>query len=151
MFDITQFRQEILSPALDALQIRSLHLKELLVFTCAVESAGGTYVRQDKGSGLGIFQMQPSSFTDLWATYIIRKPDILNLISLNLGVYRMPQPTEMICNLSLAVAMCALFYKSKNAIPEDSEPETLFEIYNHFYKMKDKDFCMKAYKKFTKI
>lgn len=150
MFDITQFRQEILSPALDALQIRNLHLKELLVFTCAVESAGGTYVRQDKGLGLGIFQMHPSAFTDLWTTYIIRKPDILNLISINLGVYRVPQPNEMISNLSLAVAMCALFYKSKNAIPEDSEIDSLYDIYNHYYRMKDKDFCVKAYKKFIK-
>ena len=53
MFDITQFRQDILSPALDALQIRGENLKELLVFTCAVESGGGTYVKEIQGGGGG--------------------------------------------------------------------------------------------------
>ena len=49
MFDITQFRADILTPTLEALQFREIELKELLVFTCAVESAGGTYVKQVKG------------------------------------------------------------------------------------------------------
>jgi hypothetical protein len=65
MFDITQFRADILTPTLEALQFREIELKELLVFTCAVESAGGTYVKQVKGPALGIFQLEPNTFTDV--------------------------------------------------------------------------------------
>ena len=46
MFDITQFRQWIVRPALADLQLQSAAFEELLIFTCAVESNGGTYVHQ---------------------------------------------------------------------------------------------------------
>jgi hypothetical protein len=152
MFDITQFRADILTPTLGALQFREIELKELLVFTCAVESAGGTYVRQIKGPALGIFQMEPNTFTDIWHNFILRKPDIVNLFSLNLGVHRLPDPTEMITDLKLATAMAACLYKQRKASILSCKEDDLWDVYKPLYNT-DKGAAKKfesinAYRKF---
>ena len=154
MFDITQFREDIVAPALNAVGIRSPEYVELLVFTCAVESAGGTYVKQIQGPALGIYQIEPNTFTDIWHNYILRKPDIVNMLSLNLGIHRIPAPLDLITNLSLSSVMCAMIYKARKVNPVDSNPETLWSLYKEFYNTPagkaEHDACMKAYKKFTK-
>lgn len=154
MFDITQFREDILAPTLNALQFRDPAFLELLVFTCAAESAGGTYVKQIKGPALGIFQLEPATFTDCWVNYVVRKPDIINLLSLNLAVHRMPQPVEMITDLKLAVAMAALLYKQRKAAPKDIEIDTLWNLYKELWNTPkgkaEKEPCLKAYKRFIK-
>ena len=153
MFDITQFRADILTPALGALQFRDLEIKELLVFTCAVESAGGTYVRQVKGPALGIYQLEPNTFTDLWFNYILRKPDIVNLLSINLGVHRLPDPIELVTDLKLASAFCALLYKYRKAQIKSIDPVHLWEVYKPLYNTEKgaatKDKALAAYYKFT--
>ncbi len=136
MFNIKQFREDIVAPTLGALQIRNANMAELLVFTCAVESAGGTYVRQIKGPALGIYQIEPATFTDLFVNYVLRKPDIANLFTLNLGMHRMPQPEEVITNLSLATACTAMLYQYRKArLPADSKltSEQLWDIYKPLY------------------
>jgi hypothetical protein len=155
MFDINQFREDILTPTLGALQFHDAELKELLVFTCAVESEGGTYVRQIKGPALGIYQLEPNTFTDLWYNYILRKPDIVNLISLNLGVHRMPELVEIITNLKLATDLCALLYKYRKAQIKSCQPLDLWEVYKPLYNT-DKggaklDESIASYYKFTKL
>lgn len=154
MFDINQFRENILTPALEAIQFRDPNFRELLVFTCAVESAGGTYVKQIKGPALGIFQMEPATYTDVWQNYILRKPDIVNLLSLNLGVNRMMPPQELISNLSFATVMAALLYKQRKANPTSSDADELWNIYKPLYNTvkgaAQKDASIKAYKKFIR-
>lgn len=154
MFDIKQFREDILAPSLNALQIRSKEFAELLVFTCAVESAGGTYVKEIKGPALGIYQLEPNSFTDIWVNYIVRKPDIVNLFSLNLGIHRMPQPEEIITDLRLATAMCAMFYRSRKVIDGSMDENVLWDLYKEHYNTPKgkakKDQAIKAYQNFIK-
>ena len=70
MFNITQFRENIVNPVLHDLQMYTKEMAELIVFTCAVESNGGTYVKQIKGPALGIYQVEPSTFTDIWVNFI---------------------------------------------------------------------------------
>lgn len=154
MFDITQFRQEIVINTLSALNIRSPHMAELLVFTCAVESAGGTYVKQIKGPALGIYQIEPTTFTDVWSNYILRKPDIVNMLSLHFGIHRVPEPQAVICDLRLATIMAAMLYMQRKAIPENSDIDTLWTLYKQYYNT-DKGAAVeadaiKAYKKFIK-
>ncbi len=155
MFDITQFRQEIVIPHLSAINIRSPHMVELLVFTCATESAGGTYVKQVKGPALGIYQIEPSTFTDLWTNYIVRKPDIVNMLSLHFGIHRVPQPQDVVYDLRLATVCAALLYMHRKAVPDDSEISTLWRLYKQYYNTEkgaavEAD-SIKAYKKFAKL
>lgn len=157
MFYINQFRDDIVAPSLNALQIRNKNMHELLVFTCAVESAGGTYVRQIKGPALGIYQIEPATFTDVFTNYVLRKPDILNLFSLNLGLHRMPEPEQVITDLRLASATTACLYLYRKAnLPDDVtlNAEQLWDIYKPLYNTikgaAEKDSALKAYAKFIK-
>ncbi len=157
MFNITQFRECIVAPVLQALNIRSKAFEELLVFTCAVESAGGTYVKQVNGPALGIYQIEPGPLNELWTTYILRKPDIVNLFSLHFNVNRLPAPEDIISNLFLATATCVFYYQWKKVNPNDfvdATEEHLWEIYKQYYNTPagkaEKDNAIKAYRKFIK-
>jgi len=48
MLNIAQFREFIIQPSLHDLILNSPDAEELLVFTCANESLGGTYIKQLK-------------------------------------------------------------------------------------------------------
>jgi len=122
MLDIRQFREDIVLPALHGLQLYTKELAELLVFTCAVESAGGTYIKQINGPAVGIFQIEPNSLTDLWVNFIVRNPSYMNLLTLNFGVHRMPMPVDLMTDLKLAAAICGLFYKRRKATPVKMTP-----------------------------
>jgi len=157
MFNIKQFREDIVAPTLGALQIRNPNMSELLVFTCAVESAGGTYVRQIKGPALGIYQIEPTTFSDLFANYILRKPDILNLFTLNLGLHRMPSPEQVITDLRLATALAACLYMYRKAnLPQNKilDADELWNIYKPLYNTvkgkSEKEASIKAYQRFIK-
>ena len=69
MIDNKQLRECIIKPTLDSLQMYSQAAEELLVFTCACESLGGTYLKQVKGPALGIYQMEPATYQDIWENY----------------------------------------------------------------------------------
>lgn len=155
MFDITQFRTDILIPTLEGLQIRDVNLRELLVFTCAVESSGGTYVKQINGPALGIYQIQPNTFSELWHNYIIRQPDVVNLLSMNLHINRFPDPFDLITDLKLATATCVLYYKWKKVHVNSTEDEELWNVYKQYYNTElgkaEKEPSIKLYRKFIKV
>lgn len=65
MLDCSQFRALIIEPVLSKLQLYSKDAEELLVFTCAAESLGGTLLHQIQGPAVGIFQMEPNTYTDI--------------------------------------------------------------------------------------
>ena len=65
MLNIAQFRDLIVKSTLNDLLLYSEDAEELLVFTCAVESLGGTYLQQVKGPALGIYQMEPVTYNDI--------------------------------------------------------------------------------------
>ena len=126
---------------------------ELLVFTCAVESDGGTYLKQIKGPALGIYQMEPQTYNDLWQNYIRSRSNILMLLSVNFDVYRMPSEEKMVHDLFYATAMARLLYKrAPKAMPNVVTPEALWEYYKEFWNTElgkaKKDKCLKAYASF---
>lgn len=155
MFDITQFRDNIVTPSLELIQMRSECMVELLVFTCAIESAGGTYVKQKNGPALGIYQIEPATFTDLWVNYISRKPDIVNLLSLNCNVHRMPEPHEVMWDLRIASICTALLYRYKKVTPTQKDEDYLWDLYKTHYNTPggaaEKDPSLKLYRKFIKV
>lgn len=47
---------------------------ELLLLTCAAESAMGKYIMQVGGPARGIFQMEPNTEKDIWENWLKYKP-----------------------------------------------------------------------------
>lgn len=153
MFNITQFREEILVPALSQLQLYSKDAEELLVFTCAAESNGGTYIRQIKGPALGIFQCEPATHEDLWRNFILRKNQYVSILSLNFNIARIPEPSTLIYDLKYAAAICRLHYfRFKEPLPNKDDIDAIWEYYKKYYNTEKgkatKSKSISAYKSF---
>lgn len=155
MIDNKQLRELIIKPALDCLQMYSDSAEELLVFTCACESLGGTYLKQVKGPALGIYQMEPATYTDIWENYIKNQGHVLNLLSINFDVHKLPLPERMIYDLKFATAMARLHYRRrKEPLPQATDIDGIWEYYKKHYNTHlgkaEKETSIKHYQKFLK-
>jgi hypothetical protein len=155
MIDIKQLRELIIKPSLDKLQMYSTDAEELLVFTCACESLGGTYIKQVKGPALGIYQMEPNTYTDIWQNFIKNQGNLVNMLSLNFNVLSMPLPERMIYDLQYATAMARLHYRRVKApIPDHKNIDAVWEYYKKYYNTPlgkaEKEQSIKHYQKYLK-
>jgi hypothetical protein len=126
-----------------------------LVFTCACESLGGTYLKQVKGPALGIYQMEPATYTDIWQNFIKNQGSIVNMLSLNFNVVSMPMPERMVYDLQYATAMSRLHYRRVKApLPDNKNVEAIWEYYKKYYNTvlgkAEKETSIKHYLKYLK-
>lgn len=153
MLNIAQFRELIVKSTLNDLHMYSRDAEELLVFTCAVESLGGTYLHQVNGLALGIYQMQPLTYNDIWQKYIkINNPIFMKLLT-NFNVAFMPSEERLIYDLRFATAMTRLFYaRTSDPLPAYNDPDSIWEFYkihyNTFYGSACRVSSMKKYHDF---
>lgn len=153
MLDCSQFRSFIVEPVLSLLRNYSKNAEELLVFTCAAESLGGTYLHQVKGNALGIYQMEPATYTDIWVNYIHSRSHLATLMAMHFGCNRIPQPERLIYDLHFATAMSRIHYlRVTENIPDPKDVEGLFDYYKKYYNTEKgkskKDNAIKLYEKF---
>lgn len=151
-----QLREYIIKPVLNMLQMYSDDAVELLVFTCAVESDGGTYVKQIQGPALGIFQMEPKTYTDIWQNYIRSRSNLTQLMGLHFDAYRMPDPERMIYDLRFATAMARLHYRrSSLLLPNRKDVDAIWNYYKQIYNTPagkaDKGIAIKKYQAFLQL
>lgn len=134
MIDATQLRELIIVPSLNLLRMYSVEAVELLMFTAAVESQGGTYLKQIKGPALGIYQMEPRTYNDIWTNFLRNRTDVLYILSANFLVPKMPDENRLIYDLYYATAMCRIFYlRCPSNLPNKDDPESLWEYYKNYY------------------
>lgn len=134
MFDVKQFRVEIVQKALIELKAYSKEAEELLILTCAQESLGGTYIKQIDGPALGIFQMEPKTHEDLWLSFLPRRTDLVYKI---LGAVRLQTkpPVEFLeYNLLYAAMMCHVRYMTiHEPIPAATDILGLAKYWDAYY------------------
>jgi hypothetical protein len=134
MFNISQFRELIIKSTLNDLKMYSENAEELLVFTCAAESMGGTYLTQVNGSALGIYQMMPETYNDIWENYIKGKTGLNMLVLSNFNLYFMPPEEVMIYDLRFATLMARIFYERiKEPLPDKNDINSIWEYYKKYY------------------
>lgn len=134
MFNVHQLRELIIKPALENLVMLSDDAVELLVFTCAVESMGGTFLKQITGTALGIYQMEPDTYNDLWFNYIQKKPSIMLKLVTNFEVSRVPDEYRLIYDLRYATAMARIHYARVPArLPLSNNPQHIWDYYKSYY------------------
>ncbi len=153
MLKFSQFTDLIVTPALSDMQMYSDDAKELLVFTCAVESQGGTYIHQVKGPALGIYQMEPNTYTDIWVNYLYNQTSFLNIVTLNFNCPRMPLPDRVVYDLKFATCMARLHYRRvKEQLPNRQDLDALWDYYKEHYNTSSgkakKDKAIKLYQDF---
>jgi len=134
MFDSEQLRSEVILPALSYLNMYSPDAEELLMFTCAVESNGGTYLKQIKGPALGIFQCEPSTYHDMWRNFIVARSNLMGILHMKFNVTHMPSEQRLCTDLLYAAAMCRIHYlRVKEKLPSGRDTEALYEYYKKYY------------------
>jgi hypothetical protein len=130
MIAIRHFRELIIRPALDALQLYSVNREQLLVITCAQESLGGEFLMQNdaagwpKGPALGPYQMEPNTYYDFFDNFLkyrtILHGRLMNVVGSS--VLHTPSPNIMVYNLRYATAVaCLQYYRFREAVPADLE------------------------------
>jgi hypothetical protein len=129
----SDFRQYIIDPALAALAPAGIPVTktaaDLLMATAANETDLGTWLNQNPGPALGVFQIEPASLSSLLVRLTTAQTAALVGIST-------PQPitAQLDTNLVLAAAICRLFYwHNPFVMPQSWTLDTLWAVYKSVY------------------
>lgn len=155
MININQFKDFIVRPVLDDLQMYSESAMELMVFTAAAESRGCHYIKQVKGPALGVFQCEPSTHHDIWFNYIAYRIRLINIMALKFDAPRIPDPSKLIYDMRYAAAIARLHYsRVSEALPESGDIEGMWEYYKKYYNTSKgrakRDKALESYEAFLK-
>lgn len=154
MINCEQLRKLIITPSLNDLKMLTEDACELMVFTVAVESMGGTYIKQLNGPALGIFQMEPKTYNDIWQNYIMHNSSLMLKLLYNFDAPTMPDETRLIYDLRFATAMARIHYKRvKEALPKACDINDIWTYYKKYYNTSKGDAeyykALSAYNQFT--
>jgi hypothetical protein len=136
MFDNNQFRQLIIRPALNLINLYSTNAEELLIATMAHESKGGRYLAQiggDARSAKGAFQEEPA--TAQWLLDKISKehPGIYTALKIaSSGWFDIVD--DLVFNLYFSTQMARLrYYVTPAPLPEPQDLDGIWNIYKTYY------------------
>lgn len=154
MLNLAQFRELIVKSSLNDLMMYSEDAEELLIFTCAVESLGGTYIRQINGPALGIYQMEPATYNDIWQNFIKVNGRFSLMLLSNFNVAFMPEEQRLIYDLRFATAMARLhYYRIKEKLPNRNDINAIWKYYKKYYNTPsgkaEKDYSIQKYQAFV--
>lgn len=111
MINKDQLRELVIRPALKEIDMYSEAAEELLMLTCAVESRLGTYIKQyPSGPAMGIYQMEPATYIDIWKNYLRYHKELFDKIRSQFGCYS-SNPDKMIYDLRAATVFARLHYR----------------------------------------
>jgi hypothetical protein len=134
MLDCSQFRSLIVEPVLSKLRLYSKNAEEILVFTCAAESLGGTLLQQVKGPALGIYQIEPNTYTDIWVNYIRARNQLATLMAIHFGCNKIPDFERVIYDLHFATAMARIHYlRMPGNLPDAKDIDGIWDYYKKYY------------------
>lgn len=134
MLNAYQLKSLVIEPALYDLVMWSEAAEELLLFTCANESDGGSFIHQIGGPALGIYQMEPTTYNDIWQNYIRGKIDLYLKLLHSFNAPTMPSEERLIWDLRFATAMARIHYaRVDKPLPAASDIDGIWNYYKTYY------------------
>jgi len=133
MFEPAELRKLICQTLTPIDELYSPESLELLMATCAQESHLGTYRQQVGGPALGIFQMEPATWNDIWANYLVYHTALAAEVK---ALQQIPSlgAREMITNDPLAIAMARVHYlRVPEPLPAMTDLAGLWRYYKAHY------------------
>ena len=132
----------------------SLHTKdavELLMMTAAQETHLGKYLKQIRGPALGVFQMEPRTYVDLFANYISHKTELHDALEL-WSAPNMPFDIKMRGCIPYQIIIARLYYlRIPEALPSKSDGLDMAHYYKKYWNTKlGKATPMEAYRNYIK-
>lgn len=152
MISHKQLREYVIQPALGAIGVYSKEAEELLIATAAVESNLGTFLKQNGGPAVGLYQMEPRTFNDVWSYLIGTSKYHSIMTSCNLS--KTPECNDMISNMQLSTVMARMNYlRFPEPLPKSNDFEGLWAIYKKIWNTElgktTRDEFLSAYKMAT--
>ena len=131
--DPNQLVKYVIAPACELLGMDSPAARALMLGTAAQESNLGRLIKQQGGGpALGIFQMEPATYNDIWDNFLEYHPDITQPLA-RIWPIR-PKPEEMITNALLAAVMCRIHYRRVKApLPDATDIPGLAAYWKQHY------------------
>lgn len=135
MIDVVQFRDLVVVPALKHIGLHSPAAEELVLGT-AIQESRLQYLKQlGAGPALGLFQMEPNTYNDIWHNYLVYRQELavkVTQLAHNLS------EKSLVTDMLFAAAMCRVHYRRVDApLPEqgDYEAQAAYwkEHYNTFH------------------
>lgn len=153
MLDSLQLRELIIKPALSKLNLYSESAVQLLLFTCAAETNGGEYLKQIGGPALGIYQIEPRSYEDLWMNYIKKRGDLNLIMNSKFNAPYIQEERRVIYDLDFATAVARIFYRRvQEALPRADDVGAIWAYYKKYWNTEkgaaERDVCIKKYRAF---
>lgn len=134
MMDVNQLAKFIIEPALKDLMLYSEAAVKLMLLTIAVESDGATYIMQKKGPAIGIYQMEPATYNDIWQNYLKSNASKLLIMLSNFDAHGMPSEYRMAYDLRFATAMARLHYfRVKEPLPPANNIKAIAQYWKKYY------------------
>jgi hypothetical protein len=125
--------RELIQKTLQPINLWSPSAEELLMATCANESLLGGYRRQVGGPALGIFQMEPEDFNDIFKNYLAYHPSLLTDVCA-LASTQPPRPVELVTNDAFAVLLARIHYlRQPGMLPPPNDIEAIWRYYKLFF------------------
>jgi len=116
LLNIKQFRELIIRPTLNDLLMSSLDAEE----------------------PLGIFQIEPETYNDIWQNYILKNQPLLLRLNTNFNINRMPDASQLIYDLRFATAIARIFYaRIPEALPSANDKIAMWNYYKTYYNTSD--------------
>jgi len=129
-----QLKENIIEPALKKLDLYSEAAVNLLLGTAAQESHMGTYLKQINGPALGIYQMEPRTYSDIFDNYLKFRFQIFNGILNYCNYQSKPRVENLVDNLSLATLMARVHYlRVTIPLPAANDIEGLARYWKRHY------------------
>lgn len=138
--NVRQVLERVIRPALRSLGdgMASEAAERLVLGTAAVESEFRHLVQLGGGPAVGLWQMEPATYRDIWQNFLAYKEDLRLRVLANAtrtnGREDEPDPTEMIWNLRLGAVMCRVHYlRDPNYLPDARNVDALAAVWKRHY------------------
>lgn len=126
--------RSLIQQTLKPMNLWSANAEELLLATCAQESAFGTYRTQGGGGpARGIFQDEGEDFQDLFLNYLDYHSGLYTQVA-KLFNTQPPDVDQLVNNDPAAIAICRVHYlRAPEALPSNTDLNAIWTIYKKRY------------------
>lgn len=127
--------REVLEILAEDSQIPTLYSEdavELLMLTAAQESLCGTFIKQVNGPALGIFQIEPSSYLDLYK-WMARRPNLHKAV-MKFRAKRISVRNNLIGNIPFQIVVArAFYYRKPGKLPVHTDLNEMAAYYKQYF------------------
>lgn len=133
MINPAHLRDRVVRPTLEHLGLWSLAAEQLVMGTAAQESNLRHLVQVGGGPALGLWQMEPATYEDIWANYLRFQPDLRAKLSQLVAGWPLGA-RQLASNHVYAAALCRVHYKRVRVrLPEAGDVRGMAEYWKRWY------------------